>query len=71
MQKRLLAVGHGPAKSLLQGPLTYYHNRSPKTGDTVLVGATDPRAREARTIDNYAKERSDWVSSSLFAASKL
>ncbi|CAK9021166.1 unnamed protein product [Durusdinium trenchii] len=40
-----------------RSPLTYYHNRSPKTGDTVLVGATDPRAREARTIDNYAKER--------------
>merc|ERR1719229_1479753 len=27
------------------------------SGDTVAVGATDPRAREARTIDNYAKER--------------
>ena len=26
-----------------------------KSADTVLVGATDPRAREARTIDNYVK----------------
>ncbi|CAL1130999.1 unnamed protein product [Cladocopium goreaui] len=40
-----------------RSPLTYYHLRSPKSGDTVLVGATDPRAREARTIDNYVKER--------------
>lgn len=37
--------------------LTYYHMRSPSSGGTVLVGATDPRAREARTIDNYLKER--------------
>lgn len=46
-------------KSMLNcsGPLSYYHLRSPKSGDTVLVGATDPRAREARTIDNYVKDR--------------
>jgi hypothetical protein len=37
--------------------LTYYHMRSPSSGDTVVVGATDPRVREARTIDNYLKER--------------
>lgn len=40
-----------------RAPVTYYHMRSPVSGDTVMVGATDPRAREARTIDNYAKER--------------
>eukprot|EP00434_Breviolum_minutum_P034903 symbB.v1.2.030897.t1/scaffold3528.1/size54678/3 len=40
-----------------RSPLTYYHHRGSKSGDTVLVGATDPRAREARTIDNFVKER--------------
>mmetsp|Transcript_70667 Transcript_70667/g.165717 ORF Transcript_70667/g.165717 Transcript_70667/m.165717 type:complete len:248 (+) Transcript_70667:82-825(+) len=40
-----------------KSPLTYYHLRCEAAGDTVMVGATDPRAREARTIDNYAKER--------------
>jgi hypothetical protein len=35
--------------------LSYFHMRGPAS-DTVLVGATDPRAREARTIDNYLKE---------------
>ena len=39
-----------------RGPLTYYHHRGSKSGDTVLVGATDPRAREARTIDNFVKD---------------
>lgn len=38
-------------------PLTYYHMRSPSSGDTIAVGATDPRARETRTIDNYIRER--------------
>lgn len=38
-------------------PLTYYHIRNTPVGDRVAVGATDERAREARTIDNYAKER--------------
>lgn len=38
-------------------PLTYYHMKSPLSGDVVAVGATDERAREARTIDNYVKER--------------
>lgn len=39
-------------------PLTYYHMRSPAAGgDLVAVGATDERAREARIIDNYVKER--------------
>jgi len=38
-------------------PLTYYHMRSPKYGDAVAIGATDPRAREARTIENYLYER--------------
>lgn len=39
-------------------PLTYYHMRSPALGgDLVAVGATDERAREARIIDNYVKER--------------
>eukprot|EP00931_Biecheleriopsis_adriatica_P102101 TRINITY_DN77124_c0_g1_i1.p1 TRINITY_DN77124_c0_g1~~TRINITY_DN77124_c0_g1_i1.p1 ORF type:complete len:267 (-),score=44.87 TRINITY_DN77124_c0_g1_i1:66-833(-) len=40
-----------------RSPLSYFHMKSPASGDTVLVGATDPRAREARTIDNYAKEK--------------
>eukprot|EP00927_Polykrikos_kofoidii_P078113 TRINITY_DN74982_c0_g1_i1.p1 TRINITY_DN74982_c0_g1~~TRINITY_DN74982_c0_g1_i1.p1 ORF type:complete len:294 (+),score=45.30 TRINITY_DN74982_c0_g1_i1:52-882(+) len=38
-------------------PLTYYHMKSPASGDTVVVGATASRALEARTIDNYLKER--------------
>jgi len=40
-------------------PLSYYHIRSPSSpdGGVVAVGATDTRAREARTIDNYVKER--------------
>merc|ERR1712232_1032421 len=39
-------------------PLTYYHVRSPGAGgNMVAVGATSERAREARTIDNYVKER--------------
>jgi len=38
-------------------PLTYYHMKSPNSGDTVCVGATSARAREARGIDNYLKER--------------
>mmetsp|Transcript_7435 Transcript_7435/g.20128 ORF Transcript_7435/g.20128 Transcript_7435/m.20128 type:complete len:269 (-) Transcript_7435:111-917(-) len=39
-------------------PLTYYHMRSPALGgELVAVGATDERAREVRTIDNYVKER--------------
>lgn len=38
-------------------PVSYFHLRSPGSGDIVAVGATDPRAREARTIDNYVKER--------------
>mmetsp|Transcript_48552 Transcript_48552/g.113869 ORF Transcript_48552/g.113869 Transcript_48552/m.113869 type:complete len:247 (+) Transcript_48552:88-828(+) len=40
-----------------RSPLTYYHVRCPAAGDTVLVGATDSRAIQARTIDNYVKER--------------
>ncbi|CAE7523228.1 unnamed protein product [Symbiodinium natans] len=40
-----------------RNPLTYYHLRCPAAGDTVLVGATDARAAQARTIDNYVKER--------------
>lgn len=40
-----------------RSPLSYYHLRGPVAGDVVVVGATDPRAREAKTIDNYAKER--------------
>lgn len=39
-------------------PLSYFHLRSPAIGgDIVAVGATDERAREARTIDNFVKER--------------
>eukprot|EP00811_Abedinium_folium_P003455 NODE_13176_length_1180_cov_11.627730.p2 GENE.NODE_13176_length_1180_cov_11.627730~~NODE_13176_length_1180_cov_11.627730.p2 ORF type:complete len:273 (-),score=39.91 NODE_13176_length_1180_cov_11.627730:360-1097(-) len=38
-------------------PLTYYHMRSPRSGNVISVGATDPRATLARTIDNYVKER--------------
>lgn len=38
-------------------PVSYYHLRSPLSGDLVVVGATDERARETRTIDNYLKER--------------
>lgn len=38
--------------------LTYYHIRSASgDGDVVAVGSTSERAREARTIDNYVKER--------------
>eukprot|EP00929_Paragymnodinium_shiwhaense_P075602 TRINITY_DN38672_c0_g1_i1.p1 TRINITY_DN38672_c0_g1~~TRINITY_DN38672_c0_g1_i1.p1 ORF type:complete len:329 (+),score=43.82 TRINITY_DN38672_c0_g1_i1:145-987(+) len=37
--------------------LTYYHMRCKAAGDMVMVGSTDERAREARTIDNYVKER--------------
>jgi len=37
-------------------PLSYFHLRS-SSGDVVAVGATDKRAREARTIDNFLKER--------------
>lgn len=37
-------------------PLSYYHIRT-KDVDSVSVGATSPRAREARSIDNYVKER--------------
>lgn len=37
--------------------LSYFHMRSPKLGDMVAVGATDPRAALTRTIDNYVKER--------------
>lgn len=54
-----VASGLGAEYFMRQGqrhPLTYYHMRTP-TGNTVAVGATDPRAREARTIDNYVKER--------------
>lgn len=40
-----------------RSPLSYFHMRSPASGDTVMVGATDPRARESRTLDNYAKEK--------------
>lgn len=40
-----------------RSPLTYYHIRNTPVGDRVAVGATDQRAREARVIDNYAKER--------------
>lgn len=40
-----------------KSPLTYYHVRSQAQGEMVMVGATDQRAREARTIDNYVKER--------------
>eukprot|EP00440_Ansanella_granifera_P011835 gb/GFBE01012856.1/.p1 GENE.gb/GFBE01012856.1/~~gb/GFBE01012856.1/.p1 ORF type:complete len:244 (+),score=47.04 gb/GFBE01012856.1/:1-732(+) len=40
-----------------RSPLSYFHMRSPASGDTVMVGATDPRATEARTIDNYVKEK--------------
>jgi len=40
-----------------KSPLSYYHMKSPATGDMVAVGATDPRAREARMIDNYVKEK--------------
>ncbi|CAJ1395276.1 unnamed protein product [Effrenium voratum] len=40
-----------------RSPLTYYHQRSPSSGDCIMVGATSERAREARTIDNYVKER--------------
>lgn len=38
-------------------PLSYFHLRGSSSGDVVAVGATDKRAREARTIDNYVKER--------------
>jgi len=38
-------------------PLSYFHLRGSASGDVVAVGATDKRAREARTIDNYVKER--------------
>jgi len=40
-----------------KAPLTYYHIRNTPVGDRVAVGAADPRAREAKMIDNYAKER--------------
>jgi len=40
-----------------RSPLTYYHMRGATSGDVVCVGATDSRAREARTIDNFVKER--------------
>ncbi|CAE8691293.1 unnamed protein product [Polarella glacialis] len=40
-----------------KSPVTYYHMRSPRSGDTVMVGATDGRAREARTLENYWKEK--------------
>lgn len=38
-------------------PVSYYHLRSPASGDMVVVGATSERARETRTIDNHVKER--------------
>lgn len=40
-----------------RSPLTYYHLRGPTAGDMVAVGATDQRARETRTIDNFVKEK--------------
>lgn len=40
-----------------RSPLTYYHIRGGQDGDHVAVGATDARAREARTIDNFVKEK--------------
>lgn len=39
-------------------PLSYFHLRKAGGGgEAVVVGATSERAREARTIDNYVKER--------------
>lgn len=43
-----------------KAPLTYYHHLGTEKSlyaNTVFVGATSERAREARTIDNYVKER--------------
>jgi len=37
--------------------ISYYHMKSPATGDQVLVGSTDQRLTESRTIDNYIKEK--------------
>jgi len=56
-----VASGLGAEYYMREGqkhPLTYYHVRSPGAGgNMVAVGATSERAREARTIDNYVKER--------------
>eukprot|EP00928_Gymnodinium_smaydae_P028745 TRINITY_DN2184_c0_g2_i1.p2 TRINITY_DN2184_c0_g2~~TRINITY_DN2184_c0_g2_i1.p2 ORF type:complete len:303 (+),score=68.48 TRINITY_DN2184_c0_g2_i1:98-1006(+) len=55
-----IASGLGAEYFMREGQkhqLTYYHLRSPKLGgDTIYVGSTEQRAREARTIDNYIKE---------------
>merc|ERR1719341_504255 len=54
-----IASGLGGEYYLREGqrsPLTYYHMNAPASGDTVIVGASDSRATEAKSIDNYVKE---------------
>lgn len=58
-----IASALGPEYYLREGqknPLSYFHVRSKSDGEStesVMVGATNPRACEARSIDNYVKER--------------